>query len=80
MAEEPPDLIQKVPAEWRRRWGVSLVDQPKGMKEAEPRGEEFGQTSNSGLLSGQADDAASLSPKRLDLRAEERALICLPML
>jgi hypothetical protein len=21
MAAEPPDLIQKVPAEWRRRWG-----------------------------------------------------------
>ena len=21
MEEEPPDLIQKVPAEWRRRWG-----------------------------------------------------------
>jgi hypothetical protein len=27
MAEEPPDLIRNVPAEWRRRWGEGLRSQ-----------------------------------------------------
>jgi len=34
MAEEPPDFIQNVPAEWRRRWGVSLGNQFEGKEKS----------------------------------------------
>jgi len=41
MAEEPPDLIQNVPAEWRRRWGVTFEQSARWERKAELH-ERFG--------------------------------------